>query len=344
MGAGREVLGQVGGGKHRRDGEATAQALGAGENVRHHAVIHISEQLASTAHAALYFIEHQQRVVCVAQLAGALQIGLLGRQYAALALHGFQHHGAGLVGNRGLQRLQVVVRHMGDALDLRPETVGVLRLAADADSEQSAAVEAVGSGDDLVLFRTEAVMGNATRQLERCLVGLGAGVAEEHALGEGRFDQLLAQAQGRLVGEHVGDVPQGIGLLGQRRDQCRVAVTQHVDGDAAGEVDQLSTTLIPDSRTQAAHGDEGSRGVVGDHELIEIGALHRIVLNGHQSSPDEKYRPQRGDEAPETTGDARIVGTESGSALSPCDNFLQRHPRFSAGFRPSDRKRRKGAV
>ncbi|AEB57777.1 hypothetical protein MDS_1746 [Ectopseudomonas mendocina NK-01] len=68
------------------------------------------------------------------------------------------------------------------------------------------------------------------------------------------------------------------------------------------------------------------------------------MLNGHQSSPDEKYRSRAGDEAPETTGNARIVGTELGPALSPCDNFLQRYPRFSAGFRPSDRKRRKGAV
>lgn len=124
------------------------------------------------------------------------------------------------------------------------------------------------------------------RELERGLVGLGAGVAEEHALGEGGIDQLVGQAQGRLVGEHVGDVPQGVGLLGQRLDQCRMAVTEGVDGDAAGEVDQLATALIPDSRTQATHRNKGGRGIVGDQILIEIGALHRIVLNGHRGSPE----------------------------------------------------------
>ena len=306
--------------------------------------MHVGEQLATTAHAALHFIEHQQRIVRIAQRAGAFQVGLLGRQHATLALNRLQHHGAGLVGNGGFQRLQIVVRHMGDALNLRPETVGVLRLTADADGEQGTTMETVGSRDDLVLVRAKTVMSDAPRQLERSLVGLGAGVAEEHALGKGRLDQFLAQAQGRLVGEHVGDVPEDVGLLGQRGDQRRVAVAEHVNGDTAGEIDQLATALIPDSRTQAAHGDEGSRGVVGDHELVEVGALHRIVLNGHQSSPDEKYRPLADGKTPETTGNARIVGTELGPALSPCDNFLQRHPGFSTGFRRSDRKRRKGAV
>jgi hypothetical protein len=46
--------------------------------------------------------------LCVAQFAGALQVGQFGRQYAALALDRLQHHGAGLVRDGGFQRLQVV--------------------------------------------------------------------------------------------------------------------------------------------------------------------------------------------------------------------------------------------
>ena len=286
MGADGQVLGQLGGGQHGADGETAAQALGAGEDVRGDAIVHIGEQLAAAAHAALHLVEHQQRVVLVAQGTGAFQVGLVGRQHAALALDRLQHHGAGLVGDGRLQRVQVVVRDMGDALDLRPETIGVLGLATNADGEQGTTVEAVERGDDLVLLRTETVMGDAAGQLEGGLVGLGAGVAEEHALGEGGIDQLVGQAQGRLVGEHVGDVPQGVGLLGQRLDQCRMAVTEGVDGDAAGEVDQLATALIPDSRTQATHRNKGGWGIVGDQILIEIGALHRIVLNGHRGSPE----------------------------------------------------------
>src|SRR5690606_2112553 len=62
-----------------------------------------------------------------------------------------------------------------------------------------------------------------------------------------------------------------------------VAVAQGVDGDAAGEVQQLSTALIPDARTQAAHRHERRGGGVGNHERIEIGALNRRGLSGHRS-------------------------------------------------------------
>ncbi|MDT4885549.1 hypothetical protein FQZ97_1217920 [compost metagenome] len=82
-------------------------------------------------------------------------------------------------------------------------------------------------------------------------------------------------------------MPHGVGLLGERRHQGRVAMSQGIHRDAAGEVDQLATTLIPDSGTRTAHRNEAGRGIVGNHHLVEIGALHRIVLNGHRSSPDE---------------------------------------------------------
>ncbi|MDT4815155.1 hypothetical protein FQZ97_481770 [compost metagenome] len=285
MGAHGEMLGDLGGGQHRADGEAATQALGAGEDVRGHAVVLVGEQVAATAHAALHLVEHQQCVVLVAQLAGTFQVGLVRRQHAALALHGLQDHGAGLVGDGRLQGLQVVERHMGDALHLRPEAIGIFRLAADGHGEQGAAVEAVGRRDDLVLVRAVDVVGITAGQFERRLVGLGAGVGEEHALGEGGFHQLLGQAQGRFVGEHVGDVPDLARLLGQRPHQRRVRVAQGVHGDAAGEVDQLSTALVPDSRTFATHRNEGGGRVVGHHVLVEIGALHRLVLNGHRSSP-----------------------------------------------------------
>ena len=35
----------------------------------------------------------------------------------------------------------------------------------------------------------------------------------------------------------VGDVPELVGLLGQRRDQMRMAVAERIDGDAAGEIE-----------------------------------------------------------------------------------------------------------
>jgi len=60
-------------------------------------------------------------------------------------------------------------------------------------------------------------------------------------------------------------------------------MTQYVNGNAACEVDQLSTGLVPHSGTGATHRNKGCRCVVGNHDLIEIGALHRGLLNGHRS-------------------------------------------------------------
>ena len=55
-----------------------------------------------------------------------LPVRLFARQDAALALDRFEHHGTGLVGDRRLQRFEVVVRHVSNAFDLRPEAIGVL--------------------------------------------------------------------------------------------------------------------------------------------------------------------------------------------------------------------------
>ena len=143
MGADAEMAGHLVGGEHHADGETAAQALGVGQDVRRDAIVHVGEQLAGTAQAGLHLVEDQQRAVLIAQLARAFQIRLVRRQHTAFALDRLQHHGAGLVGNGRFQRRQVVIGDMFDAFDLRAETIGILRLAADRNGEQRAAVEAV---------------------------------------------------------------------------------------------------------------------------------------------------------------------------------------------------------
>lgn len=94
-----------------------------------------------------------------------------------------------------------------------------------------------------------------------------------------------------------------------------VGVAQYVDRDAAGKVDQLATRLVPHAGTFATHGDEGSRCIVGHHHLVEIGTLHRGLLNGHRSLLKRNA-------CLELAGDAGIVRTVFSAALSPSDNFL----------------------
>ncbi|KAF1023951.1 MAG: hypothetical protein GAK37_03202 [Pseudomonas sp.] len=275
----------------------------------------VGKQVAGAPHAGLYFVEHQQRVVRIAQLAGTLQVGKLSRQYAAFTLDRLQHHGAGLVRHCRFQRSQVVIRNVSDAGDFRTKTVGVLRLATHVHGEQGATVKTVQRRDDLVLLAAKTVERHATGQFERGLVGFGAGVAEEHTFGKRGIDQLVRQSQRWLVGEHVGDVPQLVGLFGQCADQRRMGMAQYVDRDAAGKVNQLAPRLVPHARTLATHGNERGRCVVGNHDLVEIGTLHRGLLNGHRSLLKRNA-------CLELAGDAGIVRTVLGAALSPSDNFL----------------------
>ena len=108
-------------------------------------------------------------------------------------------------------------------------------------------MEALVEGDDLGLVGTELVDGVTTGQLEGGFVRFGAGVAEIDLIGKGGGDQLLGQAQGRLVGHHVGEVPQLLTLGFQGLDQFGMAMAQTIDRDPAREIHILAAFLIPDT-------------------------------------------------------------------------------------------------
>ena len=75
------------------------------------------------------------------------------------------------------------------------------------------------------------------RRLDGALDRLGAGIAEKHAVGEGRAHKALAQ--GALAGdlEDVGDMPELVRLRLQRAHDLRVRVAEHVHRYASHEVE-----------------------------------------------------------------------------------------------------------
>ena len=247
--------------------------------------MHIGKQLAGTPHAALHLVKDQQRIVLVTQRPHRLQVFAGRRNHPTLALHRLEHHGAGALGNLRFQRGDIVVGHMADAADRRTEALGVLGLAADADGEQGTTVEAVAAGDDLVLVGTKVVVRPTPRQLERRLVGLGAGVDEQHTVGKGRRHQLGCQPQGRFVGHDIGHMPELLRLLGQHLDQLRVGMAQRVDRNATGQIDIFPALLIPQARTLAAHRNHIHGGVIGHHVPIEVGATDLHGLRHLFNSP-----------------------------------------------------------
>src|SRR4029077_15637104 len=88
--------------------------------------------------------------------------------------------GRGAFADRRARSGRVAERNEANRRHERPEAVAALRLAGDAERAERAAVEAVLERDDLgplgLGARDDLI---AARQLQRRLVRLGAGVAEE---------------------------------------------------------------------------------------------------------------------------------------------------------------------
>jgi hypothetical protein len=116
--AGRERRRHFGRGDHRADRKPAAEPLGAREDVRDDALLHVREERAGASHAALDLVEHEQRAVRRAQAPCRLEERRRAGRHAALALHGLEDDGADVVavrGELGLERRDVVVRHVRDA-------------------------------------------------------------------------------------------------------------------------------------------------------------------------------------------------------------------------------------
>ena len=131
---------------------------------------------------------------------------------------------------------------------------------------QRAAVERAEEGDQ------ERPLGVVPRQLDRRLVGLGPGIAEEaldRAVDRHDAGDLLGQPHLRLVVEvgprHVQEL---LRLVDDGRDDVRMRVPGRVDGDAGGTVQEPVAVDVLDDRAFAA----------GHHQRIAagIGRRHRF--------------------------------------------------------------------
>jgi hypothetical protein len=98
-------------------------------------------------------------------------------------------------------------------------------------------------------------------------------------------------------------------------------MAQHVDGDAAGEIDELATGLIPHPGTCTAHRNETGRRIVGNHYLVEIGTLHGGLLNGHRSLLSRNACRRNG----QAMGNCKDWGTRNIAAMRQLVTAPNRH-------------------
>ncbi len=130
-------------------------------------------------------------------------------------------------------------------------------------------MERIETGNDARLAWTEFAVRIFTRQLEGRLVGFRARVAKKGPIGKRRFGQRTCQAQHRLIGVAIADMPQGFRLCTQRFDDHRIGMPQAGDGNACGEIEITIALLIPHFQSGGAHRHQVARRIGWHHHVIE---------------------------------------------------------------------------
>ena len=247
-------------------GSPPPSPLASGHDVRGDAVVLVGEKRSGAAHSGLHLVEHQQGAVPRRDIARGGQIALGRDDDTALPHDRFEEHRGGVVVDRGGQRVGVAVRHVRDVTRQRLERRLLGRLTGQRQRAHRPAVESFLCGNQ---FRAAGEPG----QLERQLVGLGAGVAEEHprlGVRPQQRDQFFGQRDTRFGGIQVGGVAQRRHLVRDGLDDRGVAMAEDVDRDAA---EQVHVGL-------AVH--------VGDHGAVTAGQSHRrgaVVVHHHGFPP-----------------------------------------------------------
>ena len=145
--------------------------------------------------------------------------------------------GAGLGPDGALGRFEIGKRHLVEAFDHRPEAFEIFLLAAGGERRQRAAVKGALERDDAVALRLAAHRLIFARHLDRAFHRLGAGIGEEHHVREARRAQPPGQPLGLGDAVEIGNVPDLLGLLGDRLHQMRMGVAERVDRHPRGEIE-----------------------------------------------------------------------------------------------------------
>jgi len=222
-----------------------------------------------TPYAGLHLIHDKENILFPAERRDPGNIVRLERDNAALALHQFQHDGAG-IGIRGLfQRGKVTCGHIVKICGERPEVVVEHILPGGGQGSQRAAVERIDEGDDLIAGGAVGVHAVFAGALDGTLVGLGTRIAEENGIQPGAGAERLRKRTARLGIIQVGGVLQGSRLPGHGAHPCGVAVPQRIDADAGGKVEVLPALGVPRNHALARHQRDRAAGV-GVEDVVVI--------------------------------------------------------------------------
>ena len=167
--------------KHCTDRNAAAKALCECHDIRLDAVVLIAEHLACTADTCLHLVDDEKNALLDTELLNSLDVFEVCRMNAALALNELEHDRCSLGINSFDQSVDVVIRNMNKAGEIRFKRPLELSLARCGNCTHGPSVEAHVCRDDLVLVNI-LIVEITSCELDGCFVGLSAGIAEEYLI------------------------------------------------------------------------------------------------------------------------------------------------------------------
>src|SRR4029079_19458814 len=188
----------------------------------------------------------------------------------------------------GLERLDVVRAGERHPRDERAEALPLGGLSRGGQRAERPPVEAL-------LERHEArAAGRLARDLERRLVGLGAGAAEEGLRAARARGKELREPEHRLRPVEGRRVPQRIEVRVRRRSDRGVPVPEAGDRDPAAEVEVRAPFVVPDAAALAADDRQVCACVRRqDRSAIEPRAGRASRHAGTSVTPIEAWTPPR---------------------------------------------------
>ncbi len=99
------------------------------------------------------------------------------------------------------------------------------------------AVKGALEGDEAIALGRALLEMIAARDLHRAFNRLGAGIGEEHIVGEGLLAEPRREPLLSRDAMQIGHMPQFFGLLAERLDEMRMRVAERRHRDTRGEVE-----------------------------------------------------------------------------------------------------------
>ena len=183
------------------DGQAVAEPFGGADDIRLHPEGLIAVEEAGAPVAGLHLVNQQQDIPFLAEGGDLFHKFGFERDDPALSLNHFNHNSGGVPADLCKQILKVVCLGIAEAGGKGIEKPVHRRLSGGGQGRDGAPVKGVDQGDDLAALGAVLFLGVLPRGFDHALIGLGAGVREEHLLHPGFFAEELCRflAGGRVV-------------------------------------------------------------------------------------------------------------------------------------------------